>query len=304
MSKFLKIGGGIAAALLLTGVGLHLWSTSASSARLAQTWPDVQGKAVSVPMPLTEAEVDSLRAELVAAGTDHSGAPLVASAGEDGSETLPNPSRARTSLRSQASVPWSGASTSTTSVWLKECHQADGGGGLVVDAQPVWTWYAPNITSGGKTASYSPEDWDRLVRHGVKPDDTNATMPAIDYMALSDRELSDVIAYVQSLPAVDAVQPETVLGPVGRCLAAARCPLLRKRSTTRFRRSWRPRSGCHRRLWGAHRQVCVGCHRLYLKAARLRRVLRTGRGSEPLCRFLQVLDPGTVCQRAAHGCAT
>ncbi len=265
MSKFLKIGGGVAAALLFGVVGLHLWSTSASSARLAQTWPEVQGKAVAVPMPMTEAEVASLRAELRAAGTDHTGAPLVATVAEDGTESLSDPLEGAdlVALAGERAVA-RGQHLYNVRLACKECHKEDGGGGLVVDAQPVWTWYAPNITSGGKTASYAPKDWDRLVRHGVKPDDTNATMPAIDYMALSDRELSDVMAYVQSLPPVDTVQPETVLGPVGRMLlATGKMPIAAEEIDHSVSAVVSPPEPAATVAYGAHiAQVCVGCHRL------------------------------------------
>jgi mono/diheme cytochrome c family protein len=76
-----------------------------------------------------------------------------------------------------------------------ECHGSDGRGKLVADAQPVWTWYAPNITRGGVTRDYRAADWDRIVRHGVKKDGSTATMPSMDFMQLSDQELSDAAAY-------------------------------------------------------------------------------------------------------------
>ena len=44
---------------LVAGVGL--WAVNASDARLAQTWPDVAGKDLPVPFPLSEAEVAHLR---------------------------------------------------------------------------------------------------------------------------------------------------------------------------------------------------------------------------------------------------
>ena len=265
MSKLLKAGGGLVAALLVVGVGVHLWSDGAASARLAQTWPDVQGKDVPVPMPLTAAEVDALRAELTAAGIDHAGAPLVATVADDGTETLPDPLAGAdlTAIALERAVE-RGAHLYNVRLACKECHKADLAGGLIAEAQPVWTWYAPNITAGGKTKDYTTPDWDRLIRHGVKPDDTNATMPAVDFMALSDRELSDVIAYVQSQPAVDTVQPDTTLGPVGRILlATGEMPIAAEDIDHAAATVTAPPEAAATVEYGQHiAQVCVGCHRL------------------------------------------
>lgn len=55
-----------------------------------------------------------------------------------------------------------------------DCHGADFGGGVKADDPAPGTLLGPNITSGmgGRTADYRPTDWDRIVRHGVKPDGT------------------------------------------------------------------------------------------------------------------------------------
>ena len=224
-----------------------------------------EGQGRPVPMPLSETALTAMRAELTAAGTDHAGAPLVAVVGEDGVETLPDPLEgADLTALAKAQAVERGAHLYNVRLACKECHQADGGGGLVVDAQPVWTWYAPNITSGGKTKSYAAEDWDRLIRHGIKPDDTNATMPAIDYMALSDQELSDVIAYIQSLAPVETVQPETTLGPVGRVLlATGKMPIAAEEIDHAAAAVVAPPEPAATVEYGQHiAQVCVGCHRL------------------------------------------
>jgi len=144
-----------------------------------------------------------------------------------------------------------------------ECHGADFAGKLIVDGQPVWTWYAPNITRGGVTAAYSAEDWDRLIRHGVKPDGTNATMPAVDYAALSDQEVSDVIAFAQSLPASDAVQPPTQLGPVGvGLLAFGVMPIAAEEIDHQRPHLPTPPPKAINATFGGHvAQTCVGCHR-------------------------------------------
>jgi mono/diheme cytochrome c family protein len=103
-----------------------------------------------------------------------------------------------------------------------DCHGADLSGGVMIDAFPIGTLLGPNLTSGagGKTANYSAADWDRAVRHGVLPDGRPSMMPAGDFLLMTDQELSDIVAYIQSLPAVDNEVPPLSFGPLGRILIA------------------------------------------------------------------------------------
>jgi mono/diheme cytochrome c family protein len=45
-------------------------------------------------------------------------------------------------------------------------------------------------------------------------------MPSQDFKGMSDRELSDVVALVRSMPPVDAAVPPVALGPLGTVLVA------------------------------------------------------------------------------------
>jgi mono/diheme cytochrome c family protein len=92
----------------------------------------------------------------------------------------------------------------------------------MIDAPPIGKILGPNLTTGqgSVVGAYAVADWDRIVRHGVKPDGTPAVMPSEDYFAMSDRELSDIIAYIRSMPPVDAVVPPPTFGPVGTLLLA------------------------------------------------------------------------------------
>ena len=75
----------------------------------------------------------------------------------------------------------------------------------------------PNITAGkgGRTAAYTMADWDRIVRHGIKPDGRPAVMPSEDFLLMSDQELSDVVAFLRSQPTVDAEVERPTFGPIG-----------------------------------------------------------------------------------------
>ena len=262
MFKKLLVAVGVLAALVVCA---GLWAVQASNARLAQTWPDVVGEDLPVPYPLSDAEVETLRSELLASGKDHSGQELVPTTAEDGTESMPDPLEgADLTAIALLRAKKRGAHLYNVRLACKECHGENLGGRMVVDAQPVWTWYAPNISKGGVTKDYTTADWDRIIRHGVKPDDTNATMPAIDYMALSDQEISDIIAYATNMPAVNDVQPETTLGPVGRVLiASGKMPIAAELIDHTATTLDAPPAMAINATYGQHiAQPCVGCHRL------------------------------------------
>lgn len=100
-----------------------------------------------------------------------------------------------------------------------ECHGQNFGGGVMVDDPMLGRLLGPNITAGpgGRTADYSAADWDRIVRHGVRPDGHPAAMPSSDFQRMSDQELSDVVAYIRSRPGGDPSWPPVAnLTPTGR----------------------------------------------------------------------------------------
>lgn len=103
-----------------------------------------------------------------------------------------------------------------------ECHGVDFGGGTMVDDPLVGTFLGPNLTAGkgSKVSNYQVADWDRTVRHGILPNGQPTPMPAEDFRSMSDQELADIIAYIRSLPPVDAEVPPYSLGPLGKVLMA------------------------------------------------------------------------------------
>ena len=87
-------------------------------------------------------------------------------------------------------------------------------------------------------------------------------MPAIDYQRLSDREVSDVAAFIESRPSVDTVQPPTKLGPIGKALIAfKKMPLSAEMIDHSLASVALPPEEAVNVDFGEHIvQTCVGCH--------------------------------------------
>lgn len=105
----------------------------------------------------------------------------------------------------------------------RDCHGADLSGQVFADAPPLRAT-ASNLTSGqgGIGTHYSVADWDRAIRHGVHPSGRALQiMPSSGYHHLTDADAAALIAYLQSLPAVDRELPPTEIRPLGRLLIGA-----------------------------------------------------------------------------------
>jgi mono/diheme cytochrome c family protein len=95
------------------------------------------------------------------------------------------------------------------------CHSPLGPGGAPVEGQelsgrfvievPEFKAIAPNITPAARVGDWSDEEFARAVREGIRPDGTVILplMPFELYRDLSDRDLTDMVAYVRSVPAVE-----------------------------------------------------------------------------------------------------
>jgi mono/diheme cytochrome c family protein len=102
-----------------------------------------------------------------------------------------------------------------------ECHGDDLGGQVVFDAMPMAQVVAPNLTSGrgGIGAARTDDDFLRAIRHGIGLGGRALVlMPARNYWHMGDADVSSLIAYIRTLPAVDRELPPTKFGLVGRVL--------------------------------------------------------------------------------------
>lgn len=192
MKLALKIVGGLVGIVVLVVAGTYLWASRATSQAFGRTLA-AHSVDFPVPMPLDSTEVAQLRLT-----PDSANALALARAIERGRHLV----EAR--------------------YVCIECHGANFGGGTMIDDPMIGRLLAPNITTGqgGMTAAYTVADWDRIVRHGIRPGGTPAVMPSEDFQLMSDQELSDIIAYIRSQPPVDNEVPPISFGPLGKILVA------------------------------------------------------------------------------------
>jgi cytochrome c5 len=219
--KVIKWIGIVLVALVALVVAAIFYFKSAAQARLDQSFANVKGKQLPIPYPLTEEELKKLREERAAAMP-----PTPAPAANDNAAAAPAapPKDPLADVDLQAIAHERalarGKHYLQSRAGCMECHGEDFGGKVIIENPVMGKWIAPNITRGGLTKNYRPEDWDRIVRHGVLPSGKPATMPSIDFAGFSDQEVSDIAAYIQSLPPVARDMPKSVLGPVYAMLIA------------------------------------------------------------------------------------
>lgn len=234
MKKFLRVVLFLFAFLLLAGIGTYGWASWKTSSLLARTM-ETHRVDFPIPFPLSDEE----RAELT-------------------------PDQDANAVALERAVE-RGRHLIESRYGCTECHGVGLGGGVMVDDPMLGRLLGPNLTTGegSKTLTYGPADWDRAVRHGVKPDDHPSVMPSVDFERMSDQELSDIVAYIRSLPAVDSEVPPVRLGPIGRVLAATgqlplSVDLIQSHNTPHVEL---PPTATVSEDFGRHLAgVCVGCH--------------------------------------------
>lgn len=111
-----------------------------------------------------------------------------------------------------------------------DCHGVDGAGRMFVDDGSLKI-KGPNISPGpgSVVTAYQTADWDRTLRHGVKPDGRALlVMPSEDYNRLTDTDLVALMTYVKALPpaaggaaVIDLPLPVRVLHGFGQIPEAA-----------------------------------------------------------------------------------
>lgn len=270
--RVLKWVGIVLGAVVVLAFSVFLYFKSAAQAKLDKTY-EVKVEPIPIPYPLTDGELEALRKKR---GEERAAAVPTPAPGADtgsadgGVADAPEPAKAvdplegvdLKALAKERSLE-RGKHYMASRAACTECHGADLGGKVVVDAPAMGTWIAPNISNGGVTKDYKPADWVRLIRHCVKPDGHPATMPCLDFTWFSDQELADIVTYIKSQPAVDRVMPKSTLGPVFSMLIATDQIKLgpEELDHTAPRAKLPPRIAPTEELGKHLATTCSGCHR-------------------------------------------
>jgi cytochrome c553 len=100
------------------------------------------------------------------------------------------------------------------------CHGDDYSGKVFMDDPVFVQLTSANITRGkdGIGASYTDEDWVRTIRYGINPSGKSILfMPSEHYTHFNDTDLSQMVAYLKTLPPADRkIEPKRSVGPIGR----------------------------------------------------------------------------------------
>ncbi|MDX1439392.1 MAG: c-type cytochrome [Rubricoccaceae bacterium] len=101
-----------------------------------------------------------------------------------------------------------------------DCHTEDLSGQVMIDAPPFKV-VAPNLTPAGIAAQRTDAQLEHAIRHGVSGDGTSVViMPSLAYHGLSDGDVSALISYLRSVPAVENEPGQTQIKLMGRLLSA------------------------------------------------------------------------------------
>jgi cytochrome c553 len=104
------------------------------------------------------------------------------------------------------------------------CHGDDYAGKVIVDDGLIGRVYSANLTKGkgGIGETFTDADYVRAIRRGIKKDGHPMLfMPTDSYYYINDEDLANAIAYLKTVPAVDAAIPATRVGPMARALFLA-----------------------------------------------------------------------------------
>jgi len=205
MRRALKYVGWALAGIAILALAAYFWADHVATSRYEKQWTVHQAD-FPIPFPLRDDEVAALGAERIAAGAPAKD-PLV---GVDVHAVALERAirRGRHIVESRTSC--------------NGCHANDFGGASIIDVAFVGHWVAPNLTSGegSVTKGFTANDWDRAVRHGVRHDGRTSSMPSGDFLNLTDHELSDIVAYIRSVPPVNRDMGAVKFGPVFAFLIA------------------------------------------------------------------------------------
>lgn len=92
------------------------------------------------------------------------------------------------------------------------CHGENYAGQIFMESAVLGTAWAPNLTPAGAGKNYTDGDWVQAIRYGLRnTGQPFIIMPSENLQHLSDEHLGQLIAYLKTLPAVEATCPKRQL---------------------------------------------------------------------------------------------
>lgn len=251
-NKALKLVGAALFSVLLVVGAVYVWASWTFAAHLDRTFT-LHEVDFPVPWPLSEAEIEALRQERLAAlpPAQGEGAPVTDPlAGLD----LNAIALERATRRAKHLLD--------SRYGCVDCHGADFAGGKMVEDPALGVLYGPNLVYAPRREPLTVSQWDAIVRHGVGRDGRPTAMPAIDHAKMSDQELSDLIAWARSRPVVERLPPPVHYGPLFKVLTAfGQIVLSADQVEHDVEHPALPPDAQPTVAFGGHlAQACVGCH--------------------------------------------
>lgn len=145
-----------------------------------------------------------------------------------------------------------------------ECHGRDLGGRLFAET-PLFRVVAPNLTPGRGSAvrGYTERDWSNAIVHGVRPNGRSLLlMPSKEIGSFADADVAAMVAFLQTLPAVDRTPGESYVNRLGQVvIGLAGIPIFSAEEVDHgARRVSAPETGPTREYGAYLLNVCRGCH--------------------------------------------
>jgi mono/diheme cytochrome c family protein len=151
-----------------------------------------------------------------------------------------------------------------------DCHTKDLGGKIWLDKPMLAQIIAPNLTKGvgGLPQDYSPTDWLRSLKHGLKRDSTPLKiMPSHEFTQLAKDDMMSLIAYCSQLKPIDRELPQSSIGFLGYILTDLEKILLVPAERIDHKKDLAKSVGHEVTIeFGQYLSIgCEGCHRINMK---------------------------------------
>ena len=152
----------------------------------------------------------------------------------------------------------------------QDCHGSDLGGKIFIENSPLGFIVASNLTKGrgGLPTDHNTSDWVLALKHGIRRDGKPLLiMPSHEYTLLTEQDMASIVAYAQSVPAVDRELAPHELKPLSYILTElGKLPLIPSEQIDHSRPLVKELQAEVSVEYGKYlSSACIGCHRADMK---------------------------------------